>query len=175
MADQDRKERLAQAYDHMLEGVRDWLQEVEDATVPAIEKGLDNAREKTMELMELTREESEKVGEYLRRDLLHLGEHLEDKKDQDLRSWFQIDLELIETKLADMFGSVADRTTVELERLREIATLSEYWNTGEITGPGVLECIECGEQLHFNKTGHIPPCPKCHATCFKRITTQSQS
>jgi hypothetical protein len=173
MAEQDRKERLAQAYDHMLEGVRDWMQELEDATVPAIEKALDNAREKTMEFNELTREEAEKVGEYLRRDLLHLGEHLEDNKDEDLRSWFRMDLELIETKLADLFSSVADRTTIELERLREIATLSEYWSTGEITGPGILECTACGEQLHFSKTGHIPPCPKCHATSFKRLSGPS--
>jgi len=173
MADEDRKERLAQAYDHMLEGVRDWIQELEDATVPAIEKALDNAREKTMELNELTREEADKVGEYLRRDLLHLGEHLDEKKDDDLRSWFRMDLELIETKLADLFSSVADRTTVELERLREIASLSEFWSTGEITGPGILECTACGEQLHFSKTGHIPPCPKCHATSFKRLSDPS--
>lgn len=173
MADEDRKERLVQAYDHMLEGVRDWIQELEDATVPAIEKALDNAREKTMELNELTREEADKVGEYLRRDLLHLGEHLDEKKDDDLRSWFRMDLELIETKLADLFSSVADRTTVELERLREIASLSEFWSTGEITGPGILECTACGEQLHFSKTGHIPPCPKCHATSFKRLSDPS--
>jgi hypothetical protein len=173
MAQEDRKERLAQAYDHMLEGVRDWIQELEDATVPAIEKALDNAREKTMELNELTREEADKVGEYLRRDLLHLGEHLDEKKDDDLRSWFRMDLELIETKLADLFSSVADRTTVELERLREIASLSEFWSTGEITGPGILECTACGEQLHFSKTGHIPPCPKCHATSFKRLSDPS--
>ena len=173
MADEDRKERLAQAYDHMLEGVRDWIQELEDATVPAIEMALDNAREKTMELNELTREEADKVGEYLRRDLLHLGEHLDEKKDDDLRSWFRMDLELIETKLADLFSSVADRTTVELERLREIASLSEFWSTGEITGPGILECTACGEQLHFSKTGHIPPCPKCHATSFKRLSDPS--
>jgi len=173
MADEDRKERLAQAYDHMLEGVRDWIQELEDSTVPAIEKALDNAREKTMELNELTREEADKVGEYLRRDLLHLGEHLDEKKDDDLRSWFRMDLELIETKLADLFSSVADRTTVELERLREIASLSEFWSTGEITGPGILECTACGEQLHFSKTGHIPPCPKCHATSFKRLSDPS--
>jgi hypothetical protein len=173
MAQEDRKERLAQAYDHMLEGVRDWIQELEDATVPAIEKALDNAREKTMELNELTREEADKVGEYLRRDLLHLGEHLDEKKDDDLRSWFRMDLELIETKLADLFSSVADRTTVELERLREIASLSEFWSTGEITGPGILECTACGEQLHFSKTGHIPPCPKCHATNFKRLSDPS--
>jgi len=173
MAEEDRKERLAQAYDHMLEGVRDWIQELEDATVPAIEKALDNAREKTMELNELTREEADKVGEYLRRDLLHLGEHLDEKKDDDLRSWFRMDLELIETKLADLFSSVADRTTVELERLREIASLSEFWSTGEITGPGILECTACGEQLHFSKTGHIPPCPKCHATSFKRLSDPS--
>jgi len=173
MTDQNRQEKLISGYDRMLKRVRDWVQDVEDKTVPAIEKAIDAAREKATELGELTREEAEQVSDYVQRDLLHLGEHI-NKEDQDLKTWFHIDMELIEDELTDIFSSVADPTTVELLRLKETAILSDFWKTGEITGPGVLQCTECDEQLHFHKISHIPPCPKCHATLFKRISGSNQ-
>jgi len=173
MTDHDKQDKLIRGYDQMLKRIREWVQDVEDTTVPAIEKAIDAAREKATELNELTREEAEQVGEYVQRDLLHLGEHL-DKEDQDLKSWFQMDMELIEDELADIFTSVADPTTVELLKLKELATLSDYWKTGEVTGPGVLQCTECDELLHFHKISHIPPCPKCRATLFKRVSGSNQ-
>lgn len=173
MTDHDNYDKLIKGYDQMLKRVRDWIQDVEDKTVPVIEKAIDAAREKATEMGELSREEAEQVSQYVQRDLLNLGEHVS-VQDQDLKSWFHMDMELIEDELTDIFSSVADPTTVELLRLREIASLSDFWKTGEITGPGVLQCTECGEQLHFSKISHIPPCPKCHAILFKRVGTEEQ-
>jgi hypothetical protein len=173
MTDHENHDKLISGYDQMLKRVRDWIQNVEDKTVPAIEKAIDDAREKAMELGELSREEADQVSRYVQRDLLHLGEHIKEE-DQDLKTWFHIDMELIEDELADIFSSVADPTTVELLRLREIASLSDYWKTGEITGPGVLQCTECDELLHFHKISHIPPCPKCRGILFKRVSGANQ-
>jgi len=173
MTDHDNYDKLIKGYDQMLKRVRDWIQDVEDKTVPAIEKAIDAAREKATELGELSREEADQVSRYVQRDLLDLGEHVS-VEDQDLKTWFHIDMELIEDELTDIFSSVADPTTVELLRLREIASLSDYWKTGEITGPGILQCTECGEQLHFHKISHIPPCPKCHGILFKRVGGEDQ-
>jgi len=36
--------------------------------------------------------------------------------------------------------------------------------------PGTFECLNCGERVHLHKAGHIPPCPKCHHTEFKRVS-----
>ncbi|MDX8408186.1 MAG: NADP-dependent isocitrate dehydrogenase [Mariprofundaceae bacterium] len=40
--------------------------------------------------------------------------------------------------------------------------------SGEITSAGTLSCQACGHEMHFKKTGRIPPCPKCHATEFRK-------
>ncbi|NWF39380.1 NADP-dependent isocitrate dehydrogenase [Mariprofundus sp. NF] len=40
--------------------------------------------------------------------------------------------------------------------------------SGEITSAGTLTCSACGNELHFKKTGRVPPCPKCHATEFTK-------
>jgi len=40
--------------------------------------------------------------------------------------------------------------------------------SGEITSAGTLTCVACEHELHFKKTGRVPPCPKCHATQFRK-------
>jgi hypothetical protein len=40
--------------------------------------------------------------------------------------------------------------------------------SGEITSAGTLTCMACGFEAHFKKTGRVPPCPKCHATEFRK-------
>lgn len=44
----------------------------------------------------------------------------------------------------------------------------QTYHTGELTGPGVLLCNQCGERLHFTRAGRIPPCPKCGGSEFHR-------
>ena len=70
-----------------------------------------------------------------------------------------------------LLEQAADQTKVELMKLKATAESAEY-HTGEITGPGVLMCDKCGENLHFHDAGHIPPCPKCHDTHFHRLFCQ---
>ena len=163
----DNHEKLIKAYNTMLGRVREGLRDVEEQALPPIRELLAKARETASELGELTREEAEKVSDYLKRDLNEAGEFLLDNGRQ-LKDWLKFDLEFAELQLAELFASVADRTRIELDALAERARQVGIWHTGEITGIGILVCTECGEKLHFEKTGHIPPCPKCHGTTFKK-------
>ena len=105
---------------------------------------------------------------YLKRDLEDAGYYLADTG-EDLGKWLRFDLELVESRLAEAFLSVADRTRVEMAKLNAELEYASHWHTGEITGIGTLRCTECGEELHFKHTGHIPPCPKCRGTLFDRV------
>jgi rubrerythrin len=160
------KDRLAHAYDLMMERVRHALDTAGEAG-KTIEHALAEARDKAVELGEITREEAEQVGDYIRRDLHDMGDYLNETS-KDFRTWFQMDLRLIEARILDLITSVADRTRVELAEIAARAEAASLWHTGEVTGPGVLSCTECGETLHFKESGRLPPCPKCHATTFKR-------
>ncbi|VAX09463.1 hypothetical protein MNBD_GAMMA25-2086 [hydrothermal vent metagenome] len=161
------QEKLVHAYNVMLGRVKEGLKEVEEHTLPPIKDLLNKATETASELGELSREEAEKVGDYLKRDLHEAGEYLSDNGRQ-LKEWLKFDLEFAEVKLAELFASVADRTRIELDALADQARRVGIWHTGEVTGIGILICRECGEKLHFEKTGRIPPCPKCHSTSFKK-------
>ncbi|MCG8427654.1 MAG: zinc ribbon-containing protein [Chromatiales bacterium] len=163
----DPVDRMVEAYEDMLERVDEMLDSAEKATLPVMRKTIDAAREKAVELNELTREEAEKIAGYLERDMQDAASYL-NQTGEEFRNWFRFDMELIEGRMLDMFASVADRTRVELERFAEQAREASFYHTGEITGPGTLACVECGKELHFHKAGHIPPCPGCKATKYQR-------
>ncbi len=133
-------------------------------------KALAVAKDELLALKDLTQLEVEQLGQWLERDLHAMAESVSETKDE-LKEWVPIELAAEESYLFDKLMSIADQTTLELLQLKEQAALSEYdiWRTGEITGPGTLECTQCGERLHFSKPGHIPPCPKCKNTTFVRI------
>ena len=162
--EKDTVEKMIKAYETMLERVS----QVSDRASPVLKNAINHARETAVEMGELSREEADKVASYIERDMKDAASFIVETG-QDFRDWFKFDVQLIETKLYDMFASVADQTSVELNKLAEKARRAAFLHTGEITGPGTLECIACGEQLHFKKAGHIPPCPKCHATDYKRV------
>ena len=42
------------------------------------------------------------------------------------------------------------------------------YKTGEVTHGGTFICKGCEAEVHMKKPGHLPPCPKCSKTVFRR-------
>ena len=160
--------RLARAYHRVLQRARDFLEE--DAG-PSLQHAVERARKTTIELGELTREEADQVSAYVRRDLHDAGDYLS-RTGRELREWAQIDLSMVEQGLMDLFSRAADRTRLELEAFNRELQSGPPYRSGELTGPGTLRCTQCGQLMHFHEPGHIPPCPKCRATDFRRATDE---
>lgn len=154
-------------YDELLKKAHDFLEEADKEFGPRIEYAISRAKEGVSELEELTVEELDELGECLQRDIVDAAEF-----DGDLREWLQFDVDLIESQVLGWFSTMVDHTRLELDRLRENAIRYGEWHTGEITGIGTLQCKTCGELLHFHKSGHIPPCPKCKGSRFSRHAAQ---
>jgi len=160
-------EHLVEAYDIMLKRVSDAAEKAEKTAIPALKKNIEHARETAIEVGELTRDEAEKIATYLERDM-HDAADLLSETGKEFKDWAKFDLELIENRLLEMFANVADKTRLELDALAEQARRASMYHTGEVTGPGTLICTSCGKELHFHKTGHIPPCAGCRGTEYKR-------
>ncbi|WJW76353.1 zinc ribbon-containing protein [Thiohalobacter sp. IOR34] len=158
---------LGEAYERMLERAMEDFHKAEEKTGPALHQMIDGAREKAVELGELSREEAEKVANYLKRDLAEAASYL-DETGRELKDWLGLETRLVESELLDLFMRAADKTTLELIQFKEALREASTYHTGEIAGPGTLVCDACGERLHFQRAGRIPPCPKCHATRFHR-------
>lgn len=170
MGEQHMNEKLIEAYNRMLERTRTGMNEAGKG----MQHALDAAMEKASELGELSREEAEKIGEYVKRDLHDAAEFVSESGNE-LRDWLSFDLEVVENAVLDLFSEMVDHTRDELHKLELRANALGEWHTGEITAIGTLQCKSCGEKLHFHHTGHIPPCPKCHGTAYRRISTRDDA
>jgi len=158
---------LGEVYEKMFERAVENFHKAEEKTDTLLHKLIDEARDKAVELGEVSREEAEKISTYLKRDLTDAVRYLSETG-HELKDWLGFETILVESALLDLFLTAADNTTVELLTMKENLQQAAVYRTGEITGPGTLVCDQCGEKLHFHRVGKIPPCPKCHATSFHR-------
>jgi hypothetical protein len=74
----------------------------------------------------------------------------------------------VEGGLLDLFTSVADPTRVELDEMIAAGFHSEDYLADEVTGPGRLECVACGNVLEFDRPSTIPACTACDGKVFRR-------
>lgn len=165
--EQQQNERRVHGYNRMMERVKTAFGG-DSNTAMGLAEALAKAKDKAVEAGELTREEADQVSEFLKRDLQDAGHFLADSHNE-LADWLHFDLELIEDKLAELLQGVADRTRVDLALLAEHARHADEYYTGDITGAGTLECSHCGRKMVFHRADHIPTCPGCQQTTFKRV------
>ena len=126
------------------------------------EDALKRAKEELAAAGEFSREQADKVGEYVRRDLKeNAGKAreavLKAVEPQRLAAGVQSTFSRILTSAAETLTELAERSEKSLE-----------YKTGEITSPGTLTCKECSAEMHMTKATRIPPCPKCHKTFFRK-------
>ncbi|VAX14588.1 conserved hypothetical protein YbeL [hydrothermal vent metagenome] len=158
---------LGEVYEKMFESVVENFHKAEEKTDTLLHRLIDEAKDKAVELEEVSKEEAEKLAEYLKRDLTDALHYLSETG-HELKDWLGFETALYENAILDLLLNAADKTTFELLTMKENLQQASVYRTGEITGPGTLICDQCGEKLHFHKAGKIPPCPKCHATTFHR-------
>ena len=159
--------KLIRGYHELLDHTKDAIEDLAKEAAPRVKTAMEMASDKMSALGEYTREEIDKVSDYLAKDLHDAADYIE-AGERGLADWARLDLLVIEDKLLKTFSNMVDETRLELDRIREYANTVGEWHTGEIAGIGALVCTACGEEIHFEKPGHIPPCPKCHATVYKR-------
>jgi polyhydroxyalkanoate synthesis regulator phasin len=160
-------DRMVAAYEELLKRTQETLEDAREDSVPRFREMLEKTRDHLVELGELSREEANKVAEYLRRDVEDAASYIADTG-QDIRDWWRFDLQLIERRMMDMFTQVADQTSLQLAQWAETARQMSLYQAGEVTGPGTLVCDKCGAHTHFVKAGRIPACADCGGTTFKR-------
>lgn len=158
--------RLIDAYNQMMASIRSAFDKAEDSEM-SLTKAISMARHEITHISDITQDEAEEISNFIKRDINDAAEYMMESS-SEFSDWLMLDIEVIERKLIDLFLSVADKTRVELEQLGvQNRELSLYYS-GEITGPGTLQCTACGHKVAFTTTSHIEPCAECGHKTFKR-------
>jgi hypothetical protein len=88
-------------------------------------------------------------------------------------------LENLSERGADVFSIWRDRSA---QFLAHAATAVGDWvreagervgrleyRTGDIASAGTLECTACGQRVELDTPAHVPVCPQCRKTVFRRV------
>jgi hypothetical protein len=165
--------KALESYNRMLERVESRLREVEHSSVDELRREIDDAVEFELEFEEMTRDEISLLAAYLRRDLEHLVNFVEESG-EGVGEWLRLDLSLIERQLSDLLFSIADKTqldNLELDQKLHNEDVGHYI-AGEVAIAGVLRCSECGHMRCLTKTSVIEPCDACNSHYFERVTAR---
>lgn len=158
---------LGAVYEGLLEQVADNFHKVEKASIPVFHQLIDEAKEEAVKLEKVTRDEGEKLAQWLKQDI-HEAAHFLTETGRELEDWLGFESDILKSAALEKLLKTADKATVQMLALKIELARRLTPHTGEVTGAGTLVCDKCGKKLHFHKAGKIPPCPKCHATQFHR-------
>lgn len=163
--------KALEAYDRMLARVQARLEELGDVTIKSLDREVQRVVNLEYELEELTREEADLLGAYLKRDLEHLLNFV-DETGEGLSEWLQLDLSLLEHQLADSLLSVADRTLIDNLELRQKLENDDpvHYISGEVATAGMFRCLNCSHMLCLTATSHLTPCEACGSHYYERVT-----
>jgi len=156
---------LEDEYDQLAARFRELFEQGAEKSAEFAKVALEKAREQLTGAGAFTEEQGQKLKGFLERDLGRTGEYA--------RSFSQEARERLEPSRlgAGALSSIASLMKVAgsaMSKLANVADEALACHSGEITSAGTLSCTACGKEMHFKKTGRIPPCPSCHATEFRK-------
>ncbi|MFC1542337.1 NADP-dependent isocitrate dehydrogenase [Pseudomonadota bacterium] len=123
---------------------------------------MEKAREQLTAAGKVSEEQGKKLKEFLERDFSHMADTVRDE------AKIKLNPSRLGTGALASLSSLLEMAGSALTSAASKAKESLSCRSGEITAAGTLTCVACGHEMHFKKTGRIPPCPKCHKTEFKK-------
>lgn len=159
------KEELEAKYDTFVEKFREIFQESKEKTKETMEKAMDKAREQLTQAGEFSSEQGKSFKEALWRDLKQASSQAklfgEDAKEY-------LNPERIKTGALASLSALLHKAGNAVNFLIEKTDKDLIFKTGELTSAGSLTCLNCQKKIQLKKTGHVPPCPGCKGTEFKK-------
>ena len=169
MENQDR-EKLVAAFEHMIESVSQSLHEAEEALAPTVDEMVHNAQQLAREIFTLSQEEAESLGSTLKRDM-HKANEVLNQQGKELHDWFSFDLALVEDKFTDMIARAADKTWLDFRAFENEDHQASLYHSGEVCNAGSFSCTHCDAILRLSSTAQIPPCATCAGEEFYRVSS----
>jgi len=164
----DLSEAAVGVYDRILERVYRSVDAVETRSWPFVKAKIDEAVELEQAAREMTREELDLLGAYVRRDLSELG-RIAHKTGDSIAALMKFDLQVLERRFVEMLDLLADPSLVTRTELQQrLDHGAEDYLAGEVAAMGALRCLSCGAVALLTETRVIEPCHQCGERYFHR-------
>lgn len=158
-------DRQVEKFDLLAERARKIYEASADKSAKTLEAALRQARNGLEAAGEFRREEGESLESWLRRDL-QLAHRNAKAVGSGIKEEF--DSSGVSSSVLGLAATVLQNTGETLQAWAAKADEATSYRTGEVTGPGTLSCKRCDTELRMAESSKIPPCPKCHATDFRK-------
>lgn len=163
----EQKEELA-AYEKLRQEVKKILdQSIDAVSADKIAHAIEHAEKLMKETGEHTQEQVSQLGKNLRKDMLSAFKAAEPpvkELSDTVGGLFDLWRDKGGVILTDLTQAVGDWSHQFSHKLDEMLR----YRSGEMTHGGTFVCLHCEQTLTMKKPGHLPPCPKCHKTEFRR-------
>jgi hypothetical protein len=161
------KRELA-AYQKLRADMQKLLADTKDTVSPdTIRQALNDARERLRQLGEHTADTIDTAIASIEKEMIgasqRMGARLENVSERTA-DVFYIWRDRGNRFLAEAAKALGDWTQEVSARLGE-----QTYRTGEIAASGELECTACCEHVQLETPAHVPLCPKCRKTEFRRV------
>ncbi|WGO98037.1 zinc ribbon-containing protein [Saccharophagus degradans] len=169
MSDHDKQE--GPAYDRFADKAKEFFAKSSEQSLSSLEKAIESAKEHLIKAGELSQQQAEHFKVFLRRDL--------EQAAKNVHHWGEVTSEQVKENLKpaklqagflDLTAHLSHSASDLFNKLAEWADTTACYKTGQVTAPGVLRCRQCDKEMHFKKSGNIPPCPGCKTTEFRRVS-----
>jgi hypothetical protein len=165
---QQQKQELA-AYKKLRTSVEELLADAKDTlNADTIRQTLDDARKQMSQLGDYTADTIEKAIVTIEKEMLTAARQAGAR------------LENLAERSTDVFAVWRDRGAQFLGRaatalrdwVQQASTriTEQTYHTGDIATGGTLECTACGGQVQLKTAAHVPLCPSCRKSEFRRLS-----
>jgi phage-related tail protein len=159
------KEKLAGQYDKFAEKFNELYLTGKERGRESMSVAMDKAHDQLTALGEFSAAQGEEFKKYLARDL---DQTISDAQKLGDEAKERFDPSRLGAGALSSLSAVLESTSNALRSLSEKTKESITYNTGEMTSAGTLTCQACGQHVQLKSSGHVPPCPKCHGSVFRK-------
>jgi isocitrate dehydrogenase len=162
MEDVAMSDKETDQYDEMAAKFKELFEAGADKSSEYAKVAMEKARQQLTAAGKVSEDQGKKLKEFLERDFSHMADAVRDE------AKIKLNPTRLGTGALASISSLLEAAGSALTGAAEKAKQSLSCRSGEITAAGTLTCVACKHEMHFKKTGRIPPCPTCHKTEFEK-------
>jgi len=155
-------DEAADQYDQLAEQFKELFESGAEKTSEFAATAMEKAREQLTAAGTFSEEQGKNLKVFLERDFSQMAQTMRDEAKEKLNP-ARVGAGALSSLYALLNVAGLALSSVAVRTQKALSCRS-----GEITSAGTLTCVSCDNELHFKKTGRVPPCPKCHATEFRK-------